>query len=233
MISDTAAQVPGSLDALTGYSKISAIALTDAGAPSLSITYSQYTDDSTVLGKLSGSYSLVVSAAPVSAAAALQADSHVTTFAISDTAAHVLADLDGLDGVTKVSTIAFTDADAPSLSITYTQYTADATALSKIIGSYTLVVSAVPVSASASLQADNHVTAFALLDSSHNVVASLGTLIEDSKLSSITLSDGQPLVISETQNEIFHKKLDTLAPEAILLINNGGAPNLITLVDRT
>ena len=84
------------LDALNFDSKISAIAFTDSGTPSLSITYAQYINDGTAIGKFSGSYGLVVSGAPTSAASGLQANLHVTAFSISDTAANVDAELDAL-----------------------------------------------------------------------------------------------------------------------------------------
>ena len=76
--------------------KITSIALTDSGTPSLALSYTQYVNDAAVLAKITGNYGLVVSGAPVSAATTLQGDSHVTSFSISDTAAHVSSYLDAL-----------------------------------------------------------------------------------------------------------------------------------------
>ncbi len=159
-VSDTAANVAGALAALNGDSKVTAIAFTDSGPPSLSISYTQYTNDSTAIGKFSGSYGLMIGGAPVSAAATLQGASAVTSFSISDTAANVAAGLSALNGDSKLTAIAFTDSGTSQLSISYTQYTNDSTALAKVTGSYGLSVSNAPVSVAATLQADSHVMGF-------------------------------------------------------------------------
>jgi hypothetical protein len=169
-------------------SKLSGIGLTDGGTPPLSISYGQYTSDASVLAKISGSYGLVVSGAPASAGATLQADSRVTSFAvtgasvaqastmqgyaklsgfsISDAAAAVVGGLDGLASASKLSSIGLTDGGTPSLSISYGQYTSDASVLTKISGSYGLVVSGAAASAGATLQADSRVTSFAVTGAS-------------------------------------------------------------------
>ena len=198
-VSDTAATIAAGLDALNADSKISAIAFTDSGTPSLSITYTQYTNDSTAIGKFGASYGLVVSAAPVSAAAALQANSHVTGFSVTDTAANVAAGLDALNADSKISASAFTDSGTPSLSITYTQYTNDSTAIGKFGASYSFVVSAAPISAAAALQPNARVTAFSVSDSSANVALAFDALNGSSKLSAVALTDSNALAISYTQ----------------------------------
>ena len=188
-ISDTAVNVLTGLDALNTDSKITSIAFTDSGTPSLSITYSRYTSDTAAIGKISGSYGLVVSGAPASAASGLQANSHVIAFSISDTAANVLAGLDALNTDSKISSIAFTDSGTPSLSITYAQYTNDTTAIGKFSGSNGLVVSSAPVSAAAALQANSHVSAFSVSDTAANATAGLDALNGDSKISAIAFTD--------------------------------------------
>ena len=80
----------------------------------------------------------------IPSAATLQSNSHVTSFSVLDSAANVLAALDTLNSDSKISTIAVTNSGTPSLSITYTQYTNDSSAISKFTGSYGLVVSGVP-----------------------------------------------------------------------------------------
>src|SRR3954452_14378097 len=119
-------------------SKISSIALTDKGTPSLSVTYRQYTSDATLLSKISGRYGLVVTGAPVSAAATLQADSCVTGFSIADTASNVAGSIDRLQAMTaKITSITLTDSGKPSLAISATQFTADNAVLAKIRSAYT------------------------------------------------------------------------------------------------
>ena len=139
-ISDTAAHVQAALDALSGDSKLSSIALTDSGTPSLGLSYTQYVNDAAVLAKITGNYGLVVSGAPVSAATTLQGDSHVTSFSISDTAAHVQAALDALSGDSKLSSIALTDSGTPSLGLTSAQYMNDTSAIEKIYSNYQIQI---------------------------------------------------------------------------------------------
>ncbi len=93
------------MDALNGDSKINSIFFTDNSMPLLSITYTQFTNDSTAIGKFSGSYGLIITGAPVSAAAGLQSNAHVMSFSISDTAANVAAGLDALNGDSDLSAI--------------------------------------------------------------------------------------------------------------------------------
>ncbi len=92
-ISDTAANVASAFDALNADTHIVSIALSDPGTPALTLTVAQLSD-ATALGEITTPY----------------------TIAISDTAAHVAADIDALNANSRVTTIALTDpARPPSL----------------------------------------------------------------------------------------------------------------------
>ena len=85
---------------------------------------------------------------------------------IADTAANVNAALDTLQGLgTKIVAIVLTDGGTPLLSITGTQFTADATTIAKITSAYSLSVSNVLAANVATVGANTHVTQIAVVDS--------------------------------------------------------------------
>ena len=132
-VSDTALNIGINIDALqalAGASKLVSVAFTDGGTPSLSITYTQYTADTVVLGKLGSNIRLFVSAAPVSAAATLQTDSRVGGFSVADTMGNVAASFDALSSDPNLTAITLTDGGP--LAITAAQYLKDAAAIAKI-----------------------------------------------------------------------------------------------------
>ena len=199
-MADTSSNVQAALDALNANNLVTSISFTDA-TPTLAMTYAQLNTDTAVLGKISGSYGMALSGAPVSAAAALQANSNVVGFSITDTAANVLAALDALNADSKLGSITFTDSGTPTLAITYTQMTTDIAALTALSGSYSLTISGAPASAATALQANSLVGSFTLADTAANVAAALDALNSDTKLGPITLTDSSTptLAISYSQ----------------------------------
>jgi hypothetical protein len=198
-ISDSAADVSAAFTSLAADSKLTSIALTNTGTPSLTLTGAQYTADAGVLALITGSYTLTVTGALASAAAALQANTRVTSFTISDSSADVSAAFTSLATDAKLTSITLTGTTTPVLSLTGVQYTADAAVLAKITGSYNLTVTGALASAAAGLQANTHVTSFTVSDSSADVANNIATLNGEAKLSSIALTDSNPLSITYAQ----------------------------------
>jgi hypothetical protein len=118
-ISDTAANVGAAFASLASDTKLTSISFTDPGVPALSLTAVQYTADTGVLAKVASAYTLTVTAATVSGAAALQKSTNVTAFSVSDTAANVTAARTALnaDGKLAALTISGT-ASADTLNLT-------------------------------------------------------------------------------------------------------------------
>ena len=97
-VSDTGANVAANLGALQGLgTKLPGIALTDTGTPTLAITSAQLAADATALGKIAGSYNLGVSGVLAASAASTAGTAHVTSVAVSDTAAHVVTSIAALE----------------------------------------------------------------------------------------------------------------------------------------
>ena len=195
-VTDSASAVAAALDALNGDGKLASIALTDGGTPVLSLTYTQYVADTTALGAITGSYTLSISGAPASTAATLQGDTRVTAFAVSDSAANVASALDTLAGASKVSSIAVTGTGTQNLTVTFAQYSNDGTALARIGQSYTLTVTGAPVWAAPLLQNDQRIASFTVSDTSSDIAGALGSLNQDTLLTSIAATDVGKLHIS-------------------------------------
>ena len=190
-ISDTAANVQGALTALLSDTKRTAIILTDAGTPTISLTGSAYAADTAVLAKITSSYNLAVTAATIAQAAALQ--TAASSFTISDTAANVQGALTALLSDTKLTAITLTDASKPTMTLTAAAYAADTAALAKITSAYNLSVTAATVGQAAALQ--TAVSSFSISDTAANVQNALGALLSYSKLTAITVTDaGKPTI---------------------------------------
>ena len=198
-VTDSASAVAAALDALNADGKLASIALTGGGTPVLSLTYAQYIADTAALGAITGSYSLSLSGAPATAAAALQADARVTAFAVSDSAANVASALDSLAGASKVTSVAITGTGTQNLTVTFAQYSNDGAALARIGQSFTLTVTGAPVWAAPLLQNDQRIASFAVSDASSVIAGALDSLSRDTLLSSVAATDSGKLRISYTQ----------------------------------
>jgi hypothetical protein len=200
-ISDSSANIAGNLDVLqSNLDNILGIALTGIIVP-LVITNTQLSSAASVLAKISSRYFLAVSVVPVIAMNTLLTNSQVTSVSISDSSANIVTYLDSLQtNINKISTIIQTGTVAP-LAITVTQLSSDALALAKIVGFYSLAVSAVPVSAITTTLSNTKVASFSISDSSANIATNLDELkYYLSKISSITQTGTvAPLAITATQ----------------------------------
>ncbi len=137
-IDDTAANIANNLDALeTNYLNI--ISLTQSLPGALTITATQLSADTHALALLnSGTYTLMVTGVTATNAATVFANSHVSSFTVSDTSSTIANSLDILQAnIAKISSIHISD--SIPVSINTTQATNDAAVLALITnggGSY-------------------------------------------------------------------------------------------------
>lgn len=127
---DTGANIANNLDALQALAAghaLAGITLSDASRPTLSISDAQLTADALVLGDISGPHSLFVNSVTAADAAAVQANSAVTFFTLSDTTAHFSAALDALEADDKLAGVMLTDSGLITLGAV--QLVSDAHAL--------------------------------------------------------------------------------------------------------
>ncbi len=137
-VSDTAAQVAASLGALSGISRLTAIVVTDTTA--LSVTAAQYQLYRATLDKLAVSETLTVTGVSAAEATTIAADVKVTSLTVSDTLANIGLALDALEVLAatgELKSIAVTDT-GQSLTLSATQYAADAHAIALLSGSFSV-----------------------------------------------------------------------------------------------
>jgi len=204
-VSDTASNVAAALDTLQAdAAKITAITLTDGGTPTLAITATQLASDAGVLGLIGSTYNLTVSGVTVANLAGVLKNLHVASVTLSDSGSNVQAGLDTLQGdVAKISNITLTDANTPSLAITYQQLLGDLHLLSKITSIYNLSVSRVAAANLTSVLATGHVQSVVVSDTASNIAAALNTLQTNAaKISGITLTDGGTPMLTITAAQL-------------------------------
>ena len=223
-INDTNTNVASGIDSLQqNISKLKTINLTSASS-TLSISNAQFTNDAAVLALIGNTYSIALSAVPLSSLTTLAQNAKVTSLSVMDSSTNISTYLDSIQSqVGKVSAIA--QSDSPALiSVSATQLTNDAKALALITGTYALSVSSVPVSSFATTLALPNVSSVAIRDTDANFVANLSLLNASvNKISTITLTDSSVLSITPAQQ---------VTDAALLLKISGGytiTPTTVTL----
>jgi PII-like signaling protein len=207
-ISDSAANVQAALDTLESIaSKITTIALTDSGTPTLTITGAQFVGDETVLSDIAGPYHLAVTSASASGVATIAANAHVTSIAVYDSATDVQANLASLEHVATGAgssyagtlTIALSDGGTPVLTLTESQFNTYAAALGDITSGFTLTLQDVLAADAPTLGGQTIgsgvITSLYVVDTAADIAASLGVL-NAADGASITISDGSAIEIS-------------------------------------
>ncbi|MDE2342630.1 MAG: NF038122 family metalloprotease [Betaproteobacteria bacterium] len=199
-VADSAANLslPLALDTLQAHAaNIASITLTDSNP--LTLTYSQFQNDSGVLSLIQGPYSIDVYGVSAASVPTVLANAHVASVAVTDSSQNISAQLDALQSESaSISQISL--ADSSPISVTATQVTQDAGALGKISGSYALAVSGLPAADVPAAASNSHIASVSVVDSLNNLVSYFPGLLQDSNLiSAITLTG--PTVLSLNAGE--------------------------------
>ncbi len=182
VVSDAAANVAAQFDALNALANLPAIALTDAGAPTLTLTAGQAARDVKALAALTGEYEI----------------------AVVDAAANLPAVFDTLNANTHLASIALTDAGTPTLALTVAQTFDNTDALAAIETPYAIAVNdsaAQILQATSALSSIEQVAGLNIADTAANVSANIDALNANTNIKSIALTDGgtQSLTLSVAQ----------------------------------
>ncbi len=232
-VTDTGANIVTNLAALqTNVTKISSITQSNIGT-ALALTASQLTANSTALGKISGSYTLTVSGVTGAAVASTAANTHVSSMTVTDTGANIVANIGTLqNNAAKITSITQSNLGT-ALALTATQLIANSTALSKIIGNYTLTVSGVTGATVASTAANTHVSSMTVTDTGANIASNLDTLQNNiAKITSITQSNiGSALAITALQSSADNALLSKISGAINLTVTGNTLAN--SLYDTT
>ncbi|HIJ61851.1 MAG TPA: DUF4214 domain-containing protein, partial [Rhodospirillaceae bacterium] len=184
--SDSAANVAqalGAIQSLVNAGDKVSIALTDSGTPTLTITGAQAIADAGAINDISTPFHVAVSGTPTLTTAAVLAANRAGTLTaqtiIGDSAANITSQLDTLQTLVasgKIGAIVLSDSNTPTLSLTGSQYTADANALSVILGSHAFALTNVSASTAAGIASNVALSSLAVADSAANVVKNLDGL---------------------------------------------------------
>jgi hypothetical protein len=123
VVSDSAANFASNIAALESDAlEISSVAFTDSGTPIVALSAAQDLADQAIVGKIASPYYL----------------------GVYDSAANIQANFDALETyASNLTGVGFTDTGTPTLNLTATQVTNDATLLSKMYDAYDLMVTGV------------------------------------------------------------------------------------------
>ena len=106
--------------------------------PTLSLTATQYSSDTTTLGKISSAYNLAITAVTAANATSTAGAAHVVSVSVTDTAANISTNLNALQTLAasgKLAAVAVSNYTT-AVSMTYAQLSSDATALGLFTGTY-------------------------------------------------------------------------------------------------
>ena len=212
-VTDSVAHIQAAFSSLGSNSHIASITFIDA-TPVLTITASQFINGVTVLGEITnGSFAIDVTGATAAQAATITADfgglpnegNASLSIAVSDTAAHIDNNLVALGSNTYVATIAINDSNP--LSLTEAQFTnsGDDAGLHKMTGTYTVDVTGATVAQVSAVEGitglgGTPTLSIAVSDVAANITsAALTSLGSDGKVTSIAVSDSNPLTLTEAQ----------------------------------
>jgi len=212
------ADVAAVFDTLNGAGKLAAITLTD-GEP-LALTHAQFVADTAALARLPAGYSLALRGVPASAAASLEANAHVVEFAVTDTAAGVVAAFDALGAAVKLSAI--TLSGGVTLAISHAQLLSGAGVFAKLPSEYQLQVSGVPVASALVVQDDDHVLGFAVRDTAATLAAGFDALNGMASLTGISASGGGAIPLNYARFAADGRAVGLVQPGTTLAIS--GAP---------
>ena len=174
-ISDSSANIAKNLDTLGKLANnITQITQTDP-AVVMDVTAAQQSKLATLFGKFSTNYQLNVTGVTASAAAALTANSHVSSLSVTDTSANISGQMANLQGKSKIASIIPTTRST-AIGVTAAQMTSQADVLGKINGAYALAVTQATAAQAVAYASDARVKSVAILDTAAGISAKLDDL---------------------------------------------------------
>ena len=234
-ITDTATHINNQLDAiqtaLTDHDDVSIKLRLSDPKNAILLTATQLTDDADALGLIQGNYTLAVTNALAAQATTIAQNSHVNSIAVSDTGAHVIAQLATLNDLgSKVSNITLSDASS-NQNISLDQWTSYKTTWDKVVGGLHVSLSQVPAARATPLLTDSRVSTVAISDTTAHIASSLDALQAlGTGLTLITASDaGTPLQLSMSQYNRDATALAKLDGSNTLSISGANVNDLIAL----
>ena len=198
-INDSGSRLAANLNLLQSLgSQVANIGQSDTAA--MTISAAQLNTNATALGKFLVAPTFNITQARADAAATLANRADVLSVAVSDSSANIATQLDALQANTELTTITQLGVATP-MTITATQLSANADALGKVSGSYSLAVSDVAAVDAATVGSNSRVASLTVSDASSTVATHFTSLNSNSKLSKINFT-GASLGMSLSQTQV-------------------------------
>lgn len=220
-VTGSAEDVATNFAALSGQSALKSITLSDDNG-SLSLSAAQVLGGGATLAKITNAYQIAATDVALADLADLQALDEVSSLKLSDTAANVTAAFDDVLSLgAMLAGIHFTD-DTPVLALTQSAWTAGATALAGVDGSYQVDLSAVEAGSVATLADDATVRQLSVADGASAIAAQWSALVAaygdgSGKLVALQLADDNPLTLSEAQQTEGAAMIAALLPDETIV----------------
>ena len=220
-VSDTSTEISANFTALADATNVDSINVSDEDG-TVTLTSDQILSNAATLDKLSGSYQLAATGVAMIDLSAIQDVPQVSSISISDTSDNVSANFsDVLALGDNLTAIHLTDG-SPVLSMSQEDWTAGTTALATIDGSYQVDVTDTVAGDAQTVASDGHVRQVAVADTASNVVNQWDTLVGlydggAGKLTGISLSDANPLVLTADQQTAGADMITALLPDETII----------------
>lgn len=214
-------EIAAAFDTLAGLSTLQSLTLSDDNG-TLSLTAAQVLGGSATLGRITNPYQIAATGAALADLEALQALNEVSTIALSDSTANVAAAFDDLLAMgSQLASLSFTD-DTPVLALTQAAWTDGATVLAKVDGAYQADLSAVAAGSVDTLAAEATVRQLSVADTADALATQWATLVAawdggNGKLAAVQLSDDNPLSLTEAQQADGAAMIAALLPDETIV----------------
>ena len=219
-ISDTVSNIDNNLDAINALGvKLNQIKA--AGSNQYEVSANQLQSDSLAIGKLYKGYQLTVDSASVAQTSAIASNKNVVALNVVDSASNLSSGMTFLNGLgSKLRQVSFsgvdsTDPTTTQLSLTSAQYYASSATLAKVntTPAFTFAIQSASVSDAQAFLNNASVTSISVADTGKALSTSLGQLMANTKLSSIT-ETGKSTPLSVNYSDLFDASTNQLTTSA-------------------
>jgi hypothetical protein len=237
-VRDTTDALESNLDALQHVGlRLKSLSQSDAATP-LTITGTQYTQDSVAIGKILTSYHLAVLRASAAQTSLLTSNQKVLTVSVADTAANISKKWSLMQNLTSGLTAVEVTDSSNAINLTGDQLAQSEDLLAKFTDdtdhTYKIAVSSVTAGQAAAVANVDHVTAVKVSDSADNIVANLDDLqaINDLGLLKGIALTGKALTLSMDASRLTGDQL-TATQGVLNKITSGSYSLAVTGVSMT
>ncbi len=212
-LSDSTTHIDAQLSALANMSKLGDINISQNNGL-ITVTQAQVNTDPSILAQLQGPYGLKVSGASIADLADTLQLPNLSSVTITDTAAHVSANFDQLVQLgSTVAGISISDSSTP-IALSETQYQQGGSTLASIQNYSVAILNATAQDAN-NLATDASVASVSVADTAASILSNLSDLNTlaaqtNSKLDSISISDNQPLLMTQADQTSYQAALDLI-----------------------